>query len=595
MFGIFLPSISEAQEVSLLYKIKGGKELRQSANLQNFRGHKILEIDKNTIPQDAESVEITADFAKAKAGETGYIVMPNGELCEFKERPNAMFTDHRPTMPISGMKKGDSAFLVIAEGLQFEWRPLITLKNGVYTLSQIYSFKRYKPYENIVLNFYFYKGENANYNSMAKTFREIQLERKIVTPLKERVKNNPELEYITQATELRIRQAWKPAPSPVADQNLQNEPALIVKMTFDRVGELIDAMKAEKIDKAQICLVGWNRMGHDGRYPQIFPVEPQLGGEERLRALIKKTQSYGYQIVAHTNPTSAYPVSELWNTSYVAKTADNKPWERPIKQPWSGGRSYFMCMKTAYEMFAKSDFPRIRELGFKGVYYMDVLSVVPPQICYDPNHYTNASDSAKYVNKILALARKTFGGAQSEGGFAHSAGNLDYALYASLKNLFGKYASVNHSKIIDKQIPLWQLVYSGIILNNPSVDLVNYAVKDKKLAIKLAECNGRPLLYINSAFFEKGKKSNWMGDEDLKCDMTSDLTPIIKALKQAQAYMKEFAPLQYEFMISHEELASEVVKCTYSNGTEVVCNYSDNPFTYKGETVSALNYKIFKK
>ena len=47
-----------------------------------------------------------------------------------------------------------------------------------------------------------------------------------------------------------------------------------------------EAMKNAGIDKAELCLVGWNVRGHDGRWPQAFPVEPALGGEEELHWLI---------------------------------------------------------------------------------------------------------------------------------------------------------------------------------------------------------------------------------------------------------------------------------------------------------------------
>jgi len=45
--------------------------------------------------------------------------------------------------------------------------------------------------------------------------------------------------------------------------------------------------------------VGWNRGGHDGRDPQIFPAEPALGGDAGLRETIRHGQSLGYQMVAH--------------------------------------------------------------------------------------------------------------------------------------------------------------------------------------------------------------------------------------------------------------------------------------------------------
>lgn len=57
------------------------------------------------------------------------------------------------------------------------------------------------------------------------------------------------------------------------------------------VADIMRRMKAEGIDKAEICSVGWNISGHDGRFPQFFPVEPKLGGEAKFREAIAEGKS----------------------------------------------------------------------------------------------------------------------------------------------------------------------------------------------------------------------------------------------------------------------------------------------------------------
>ena len=63
------------------------------------------------------------------------------------------------------------------------------------------------------------------------------------------------------------------------DQTELDEPPVTAYVTFDRVKDIIDACDAAGVGKAEYCLVGWNYRGHDGRWPQMFPVEPLLGGE----------------------------------------------------------------------------------------------------------------------------------------------------------------------------------------------------------------------------------------------------------------------------------------------------------------------------
>ena len=135
---------------------------------------------------------------------------------------------------------------------------------------------------------------------------------------------------------MRIRLAWQPVPSPGEEQTDENEPPLHVAMTFDQVSDFIDRMKASGVEKAEICLVGWNISGHDGRWPQIFPVEPKLGGEERLRALISHAKEIGYNICCHTNTTDSYSIADNYSPEITRKNRDGTiachSW------CWGGGR-----------------------------------------------------------------------------------------------------------------------------------------------------------------------------------------------------------------------------------------------------------------
>ena len=571
-----------AETAQLTINTLSGEKIK-TVELKQLDGFLRLEIPVKDL-ENIQKINVLADFAKAKVGDSGYIVLPNSTITEFKARPkDAKMPIHQPDMPISGMKNPTTTFMAVVRGMEFDYFPVVEFKKGVYTLSHTFDLTRYAPYENIIIDYYYLYGEDANYSGMGRLFRKMVMQK--IKPIRDRVGSNKYLKYASESVEFRIRQGWKPAPSPVRDQTLQNEPQMYAKVTFDRVGEILDSLKARGIEKAQITLVGWNRKGHDGRYPQIFPVEPELGGEAKLRELIKKAKSMGYQIVCHTNPTSCYPVSELWNESYVAKNKEGLPWERPIKQPWSGGRSFFMCMKTSFEQFAKTDFPKMRELGFEGIHYLDVVSVVAPQICYDKNHKCNAKESSFYCNELMRLARETFGGAQSEGGYYHVAENTDYALYSIFRH---------RGKMVDKVIPLWPIIFHGLVLCNPMPETINYTAKGQYNIMKLLEYGGRPTFYMYSAFFEGGKKKNWMGDIDLRCGDKKEFDHAMDCISQGYEHIKQFGYLQYEFLDEHKELATDVFKCKYSDGSVMIFNYSKQPYIYNGKTVQSMSYRLEK-
>lgn len=535
----------------------------------------------SAVPAGVRQIEVAAEFAEASTGEDGYFVMPNGFLGTFRQRDGEQ-TLVVNAMPIFGMKTPRCSFVAIVTGMRHAYTLVAKAEAGVYRLFPRFVLDEHGVYEDLAINYHMLSGEDANYSGMARTYRKFQLDRGACVPLKQRIKTSPELSYATKSVEIRIRQAWKPAPSPVEEQTLATEPPMKVAVTFDRVGDVLDKLKEQGVGQAEICLVGWNRKGHDGRYPQLFPVEEQLGGEHKLRHLITKAQDMGYQIVGHTNSTDAYRISEVWDEQYIIKTADQRLSKNAC---WSGGRMYNICPQCSYERFALKDLPAVAELGFRGVHYIDVLSIVPPRACFDPNHPLNASQSAVWLDKIMELGKQTFGGIGSEGPYDVYCGNLDYVLYVS----FDPYARAR-TDMVDRSVPIWQLVYHGIILSNPFSRTTNYTIKEDLAKVKLAEYGGRPLFYLHSTFVTT--KRNWMGDEDISCETDEALAAAVAAIKAGVDDYNRRSHLQAEFMEEHELLAPDVSRTVYSDGSEIVANYSSDDFVYKDRTVKSLSYIV---
>jgi hypothetical protein len=236
----------------------------------------------------------------------------------------------------------------------------------------------------------------------------------------------------------------------------------------------------------------------------------------------------------------------------------------------------------SWNYFAQKDLPRIRDLGFKGAHFFDVMSCVIPYDCHDLRHPCNRRQYAFYMNKIMQLARDIFGASQSEGPFDHVAGALDFALYTSF-NVMGKFP-----ELIDRAVPLWEIAYNGIIMSNPSAETVNFPVKDRKTRLKYVEFGGRPVLYYNATFQRTG--GNWMGKVDLRCETDEQIAESMKAFKSAQDEYAKFKRLQFVHFDSHDEIAPDIFLSKYADGTEIVCNYTAKDFDYKGKPVKSEDY-----
>ncbi len=578
--------VVDAVPVELVYTFTDKRtEKKMIEVVPDAQGVANVLIKREELPAGLATLDVLPDFASARVGEEGYFIMPNGEMGTFRERNGERTSQNFMPMPVFGMKNPRATFVAIVTGMQHSFTLVSQAKEGVYTIFPRFQLRFDPPAEDIAIAYHLLSGDQADYCGMARAYRNYQLGRKACVPLKERMKSRPELAYATTALAVRIRNGWKPMPTPVTNQTYATEPPMKVAVTFDRVGDILDEFKRQGVDRAEICLVGWNRMGHDGRFPELFPVEEQLGGESKLRQLIKKAQDMGFQIVCHSNSHDAYMIAETWDAEYIVKGVDGTSFTN--YQVYGGGRVFPICPQRAFERFAQKELREIADLGFRGLHYNDILTVVQPKRCFDPRHPLTRRQSAYWIGKILGEARAVMGGSASEGGHDFCCGQLDYALYASVPA-----PKPDPIPLVDRFVPFWQLVYHGIIMGNPFPTTCNYTIKDPATRLMLTEFGGRPFFYFYSNYRDNGDA--WMGVEDLTCADDAALAASVAKVKEGYDEYAELSYLQPFFMDRHEAIGRDVYRIVYSDGSEIVCNYRQEPFVCRGRTIPPMKYLLFK-
>lgn len=534
------------------------------------------QFDEDIDYTKVSSIDCFCDEFFATAGEDGYFVVPHGReqadsfLCCFKNRPDDEFVAQGGIMPIFGVKKGDRAILGIITGMRFSYDLYVTVTDNRYCLYQKFHINGKPLEENIQIEYHTLHGEDASYSGIARKYREYRLGRGECVPLRERIKDNPCLKYSAESVYVRIRHAWKPAPSPVEEQTVENEPEMTVACSFKNAEKLLEEMKKSGIDNAEICSVGWNKSGHDGRWPDSFPVEPKLGGETAFKDLIETGKALGYQMTCHTNQTDAYSIAERWDGG--KHIGHNDDGELMKICSYSGGMCYSYSPEAGLRR-AREDFPQLKALGLEGLHYIDVISIINPREGTYNGKYMSAREGAELHNEILKYGREVFGGIASEGGFDYVSKNLDFCLYVSFETV--------KPALCDRKIPLWQLVYHGIILSNPYSLCINPTIKGSDAQLKLIEYGGRPSFYLYSNFYST---SAWMGKEDLFCGTDEEILRSVDAVKAAYDVYKSQSYLQYEFMEEHKEISDNVYEVRYSDGTVVRVDYNQKKYTLDKNT-----------
>ena len=546
---------------------------------------------KAEIPKDAKCVEVVPSFFTARKGDDGYWMQARGTYGLF-DKEDGTYVKAQQLMPVFGVKKGASLWYAHVKKWRFTYEFVTTAKEGAYETFPRFDCAKVRTwfpdyYDDIVVDFHRLDGAEADYNGLAHAYRKYQLDRGAVRTIRDRVKDYPELDYLCDAIVVRIQtHAAKPIPE-TADGIKQKdfkpgeELPIVVHMPFGVTEEFLQALKDAGIDKLSICSAGWHDGGYDGRVPGHFPVCAEAGGEAAFRRLIAKARSLGYQFALHATNTGGFTCSPRWDEDWVCKQADGKLFVGGL---WASGRCYRICQQCAWERWLPEEMRQMAALGIRGPHYIDVYSATYPTPCGDPKHPCNWEQTAEYHNRVLAYGRELMGGASSEGGFDHVAGNLDYINYVErdLKLLHeGK-----HNKLVTGVYPLWELVYHGIILYNSDRLTQNHTrgkclykleksgdprwmegdgVEDPYVALKIIEFGGRPIFYTYKFADVPRIKRAW----------------------------DEFVPvrhLQRELMTEHRALVPGVFLTAYGDGSKTVCNYTDKVFSYAGSPVRPLGY-----
>ena len=417
------------------------------------------------------AVDVLPDLMQTRVGDDGFFLLPcySGTLVRF--------ADHAPTINLDRLymdqsqwqkwnlmncfavnRNGSSVLAIVHRG-DFFCHAVTELNDA--RANRIYARFGIRhgcndplmPSDKEVV-YRFATGRAADYVGLAKAYRNYLLDERGVSPLKARVEQNPVLSYSATAMRTKIFLAKK-------DNQIDGHGRLHVYTTFKQAQAILDRMRSGGLERAVITLVGWNLGGHDGAYPTRFPVEPALGGEDGLRALIAKAKDLGYQIVPHDGVNDVYRIAPDFDPECLVRTEDGQP---RVLGVWGGGQSYKACPLVYYDRYG-SDVQRIRDLGFEGHYYIDAQPT-PMFRCHAPHHQADEEAYAMALCRMTQLQRALYGAVSTETGPAYNLPFVDEV--ANLPSARGARSLIPKTpptfrRIVDRIVPFYQIAVHGLV------------------------------------------------------------------------------------------------------------------------------------
>ena len=532
----------------------------------------------------AKKLWVLKELSAAKAGQSGYYIIPRS--IDMMGDMQIMFTDRAgeaglcraPIMSFYVLKKEDYCALIRIER-NYKYQFDIMVKDGVYTVAPLFDFEDVKKdpvYDDIRLEI-IELPLASELGDFAKAERDIRLARGEIVTLREKCAS-PAVEYARKYPLIRIRMGWKPSPSPVFHQTVENEPDMFVACSFERVCDIADELRRQGVEGAELQLVGWNQSGHDGRFPQLFPADSRLGGNDGLKKAISHVKSLGYRISLHTNLIDEYEIADTFTWDDICV---NKEGSYLQKGHYSGGYAYHVCLKKQLRN-NRRDLPAVAKLGLNGIHFTDVISIVEPDTCYAAGHICYTKEAVEAVQIIIRESRELMGAFSSEGTMDFALKDLDYGLYVSFGDGFGQ----KYIPFSERLIPFFELTYHGIILYNPISPTVNAPLKGVRDRLIYLLRGGKPTFYFYSKF-RTGTQKNWMGEIDLTAETHEKLCESVACIaREAKEYLPR-ADRQFIFMKNYEILDNGIEIATYEDGGRIAGNFSEIDAEYDGFTIPA--------
>ncbi len=538
--------------------------------------------EQMSINRKLMALDILPDLLRTRVGDPGFYLLPDfsGALVRFKNHAPTVSRDrlymHQSeweklnVMNCFGLKQGCKGTLVMVHQGDFFCHAVTEVNQG--GVNRLYaSFGlRHGPSEPVKqqdkeLIVRFVEGREDGYFDMVKAYHNYLVRERGVSPLKARTAGNPVLAYSAGAMRTKIFHGHKP-------RSLDGNVPMKTYATFEQSEKILDAMRAAGLRKAVVTLVGWNLGGHDGAYPQKFPVEPALGGEDGLRRLIAKAKAMGYQIVPHDNLSDMYMIGQTFDPDVVMRHADGTPIMGGI---WGGGQGFKSCPAAYFDRFGP-DVTRIKDLGFEGHYYVDAQSN-PLFRCHSPLHPADEEQFALAQCRTTQCYRVLYGAVSQEmvpafalpfvdEGGLHSPYNIGWCLARGDENL---------KRIVDRVVPFYQLAVHGLINYQESWVHGYRKIGARKGILRALSFGARPSMEVS-----------WVGGSngDPYQDSIRDV-----AFGYRLAF-EELAGTHVEPVADFEELAPEASRIVYADGTSLTVNWGDAP----AGGLEALNYRIGK-
>ncbi len=431
---------------------------------------------------------------------------------------------------------------------------------------------KFSPYtikKDIVVNYFLFTGKDIDYSSMIRTYRNYILQNGYLNKKVNKISEIPFNLVIINSINIKTTKAGVP----VID--------LFPLTTFDETIKILEEFRNRGIKNINLILKGYQSGGYMNKITNGIKLESKLGGNNGFRKLIAYCKTNNISLILTAEVIEVHSSGNGFSPSRDANRYLNNglafmyKWDPVVKKKNRDYDPWFTVLPEKVPIYLNNFLKDLEKYNLSNLLVEKMGDYISSQ---------NKRPKLLSREEVASLWKENLGTYMSKFNFVFTSGNFYVLPYSSL--ILDIPLDSSNFAIESESVPLLQLLIHGYVPYSGKPG--NLRESQKKEFLRMVEYGALPyyaLIFKDSSYFKKSI-FNEMVSSNYK-------DWIDQAVKEYNSLKDLYRNIYDVPMRNHKKLYEGVYRVEYENGTEVIVNYTNKPFSYKGKIVKGEDFVFF--
>lgn len=348
--------------------------------------------------------------------------------------------------------------------------------------------------------------------------------------------------------------------------------------SFDQISKIASELQSNGFKNMNIKVSGWCNGGYEHGMIDSIEVMKDMGGEDGLKSLVDTLSKKGINVYPDIDFQNYYCSEGSPKSSYISSSLNGSDsivcQYNPVDYLKDEKLSKYALTLNGFTENFNGFMSDYKEFGIKNISYRSIGKEITSNF-KDDETYMERQETLENLVKLVKSA--------NDDGYSimGTSGQAAYLKYLDVINEMPIESA--HFDKCDYSVPFTAMVLSGH--KDFTYKPVNLSNNNRKDLLQLIEAGAGAYYKITGTFYEELANTSY---DSMYSTVYSDIKDQIF---DTYSYLSEALDGVYGVkMVNHEQVAENVYKSTYANGTSIYVNYSDKEYVANGIKVAAQDY-----